>query len=287
MEKEKRPFTLQPPLDLGGLGIVIEAELVMPDVFDTVIEDRETGLAMEAFIVSQNAENISAAAKRYGMTDPEYTELLVYREDSTGNTRYIIEYELFRYRVRNHLPTPDGDDIRTLAAIGAELYPEYFGRYPVPCLTPWGCTIRHKVLSSGLFWLETEQFQQGLAVAFPKYDDLSDGARGLAECGDDGPASTDGQIPAYLFFREHDSAVPLFELIIMVGKPELCRMIDRTALMNAIYLYHPEYAAQHNLAEQMGQNDGAGRFLQAQGFDLEPKSAPERFIAMSGGKGAQ
>lgn len=287
MEKEKRPFTLRPPLDLGGLGIVIKAELVMPDVFDTVIEDRETGLAMEAFIVSQNAENISAAAKRYGMTDPEYTELLVYREDSTGNTRYIIEYELFRYRVRNHLPTPDGEDIRTLAAIGAELYPEYFGRYPVPCLTPWGCTIRHKVLSSGLFWLETEQFQQGLAVAFPKYDDLSDGARGLAECGGDGPASTDGQIPAYLFFREHDSAVPLFELIIMVGKPELCRMIDRTALMNAIYLYHPEYAAQHNLAEQMGQNDGAGRFLQAQGFDLEPKSAPERFIAMSGGKGAQ
>lgn len=55
MEKEKRPFTLRPPLDLGGLGIVIEAELVMPDVFDTVIEDRETGLAMEAFIVSQNA----------------------------------------------------------------------------------------------------------------------------------------------------------------------------------------------------------------------------------------
>ena len=287
MEKEKRPFTLRPPLDLGGLGIVIKAELVMPDVFDTVIEDRETGLAMEAFIVSQNAENISAAAKRYGMTDPEYTELLVYREDSTGNTRYIIEYELFRYRVRNHLPTPDGEDIRTLAAIGAELYPECFGRYPVPYLTPWGCTIRHKVLSSGLFWLETEQFQQGLAVAFPKYDDLSDGARGLAECGDDGPTSTDGQIPAYLFFREHDSAVPLFELIIMVGKPELCHMIDRTALMNAIYLYHPEYAAQHNLAEQMGQNDGAGRFLQAQGFDLEPKSAPERFIAMSGGKGAQ
>lgn len=173
------------------------------------------------------------------------------------------------------------------SSISTGLYPKYFGRYLVPCQTPWGCTIRHRVLSSGLFWLETEQFRQGLAVAFPKYDDLSDGARGLAECGGDGPAPADGQTPAYLFFQEHDSAVPLLELIFMAGKPELCRVIDRAALMNAIYLYHPEYAAQHNLAEQMGRNDGIGQFLQAQGLDVEPTSVTERFISMSGGKGAQ
>lgn len=258
MEKEKQPFTLQPPLDLGKLGTVTEAELVIPDVFGAVLEDQETGIAEEAFIVSRNAVNISMAAKRYGVTTTEHPELLVYLESSTGNSRYIIEYELFRYKIRNQLPIPEGENIRTLAAIGTEMYPGYFGTYPVPYLTPWGYTTRHKVLSSGLFWLETEQFHQGLAVAFPKYDDLSDGTRALAEYGNDSPAPTDGQISGYLFFREQDSVVPLFELIFMVGKQELCHVIDRAALMNAIYQYHPEYAAQHNLAEQMGWNDGAG-----------------------------
>ena len=36
------------PLDLGELGMVTEAELVMPGVYNAILEFLETGLAVEA-----------------------------------------------------------------------------------------------------------------------------------------------------------------------------------------------------------------------------------------------
>lgn len=269
------------PFDLGELGIVTEAELAMPGVYDAVLEDPETGVASDAFIVLNDAEEISAAAKGYGKAALDHPGLLVYLEDETGNTRYIIGYELFRYRILHGLPLPEGDTIRSIAATGAEMYPEYFGGYPVPFLTPWGCTTRHKIIANGLYWLETEQCRRGLAVACPKYDDLSDGARGLAEPFQGSTDQTDADAPGYLFFREANSSVPLFELLSVIpNEQQQCR-VDQTALMNAVYLHFPEYAAQHNLAEQAGLNDGLGQFLHTQGIDLEPKIDPERFLSIT------
>lgn len=275
------------PLELGKLGTVTEAELIMPGVYDAVLEFSETGLAVEAFIVLSNAGEISAAAKRYGKADPDYPDLLVYSEDETGNTRYIVGYELFRYKILHHLPLPEGETIRGIAAAGAEMYPEYFGGYPVPFHTPRGCTTRHKIIANGLYWLETEQCRRGLAVACPKYDDLSDGARGLAELFHDGSAQADMEMPGYLFFTEANSSVPLFELVSAIPKEQLCCEVNRAALMNAVYQYFPEYAAQHNLAEQAGLNDGLGQFLHTQGIDVELKSDPERLISLTTQAGTQ
>lgn len=275
------------PLDLGALGTVTEAELIMPGVYDAVLEFSETGLAVEAFIVLNNAEEISAAAKRYGKTDPDHPDLLVYSENETGNTRYIIGYELFRYKILHHLPLPEGETIRGIAAAGAEMYPEYFGSYPVPFHTPWGCTTRHKIIASGLYWLETEQCQRGLAIACPKYDDLSDGARGLAELFHGGSSQADMEMPGYLFFKEANSSVPLFELVFAIPKEQLCCEVNRAALMNTVYQHFPEYAAQHNLAEQTGLNDGLGQFLHTQGINVELKSDPERLISLTAEAGTQ
>lgn len=275
------------PLDLGLLGMVTEANLVMPDVYNAILENLETGIAVEAFIVMKDAAEISEAAKRYGKADPDYPELLVYMEDETGNPRYIIGYELFRYKRLNRLPLPENETIRNLAAIGAEMYPEYFGGYPIPFLTPWGCTTRNKVIANGLFWLETEQGQRGLAVAYPKYDDLSDGAKGLSERISDGSQCADGQAPGYLFFREADSSVPLLELISVLPNHRLSCEIDRAALMNAVYQFHPEYATQHNLAEQAGLNDGLGLFLHEQGINIELKCSPERIISLTNQTGSE
>lgn len=269
------------PLDLDDLGMVTQADLVMPGVYDTVLENPETGVGIEAYIALKNAPGLSAAAKKFGKTAPGYPELLVYSEGKTGNARYIVSYELFQYRILHSLPLPENDNIRSIAAIGAEMYPGYFGGYPVPFLTPWGCTTRNKIISNGLYWLETEQCQRGLAVAYPKYDDLSDGARGLAEQFDDGSARTNNQMPGYLFFRDADSCVPLFELISAMPKGQLLCEIDRVALMNAVYHYHSEYAAQHNLMEQTGRNDGLGWFLHTQGINTELKSAPERLLSLA------
>lgn len=269
------------PLDLGELGIITEAKLVMPGVHEAVLENPETAIGKEAYIVQKSAAEISSAAKEYGKAVPDYPELLVYSEDATGNTTYIIGYELFRYKTLNHFPLPEGETIRSIAAIGAEMYPGYFGGCPVPFLTPWGCTTRNKIIANGLFWIETEQCLRGLAVACPKYDDLSDGARGLAERFDDGSAHTNGEMPGYLFFREVNSSVPLFELICLGPNEKLFSSINLAALMNAIYQFHPEYAVQHNVAEQAGANDGFSRFLHMLGIDAEPKISHEQLISLT------
>ena len=266
------------PLDLGELGMVTEAELVMPGVYNAILEFFETGLAVEAFIVLSSAEEISAAAKRYGKTDPDYPNLLVYSEDETGNTRYIVGYELFRYKILRHLPLSEGETIRSISAAGAEMYPEYFGGYPVPFLTPWGCTTRHKIIANGLYWLETELCQRGLAVAYLKYDD---GARSLAERFHDASVQADRDVPGYLFFTEANSSVPLFELVSVIPKEQLCYEVNRAALMNAVYQHFPEYAAQHNLAEQAGLNDGLGQFLHTQGIDVALNGSPDRLIFLT------
>jgi len=282
MDRKIEPFALDDlPLDLGGLGMVVEAEPIIPGVYDAVLEQPETGVGTEAYIVSRCADGISGSAKKYGKEAPGYPELLVYSEDETGNLRCIIGYELSRYKILHQLPMPEDETIRSIAATGAEMYPEYFGRCPAPFLTPWGCTTRNKIIANGVFWLETEQCQRGLAVACPKYDDLSSGAAALAEQFDDGSGRSKEHMPGYLFFKETDSCVPLFELLFWGGEDLLFCEIDRAALMNAIYQFHPEYAAQHNMNEQAGRNDGVGLLLRSMGVDVELQNDPEHLISLT------
>ncbi len=282
MDKETDLLAYQNlPLDLDELGIVTEAEAVMPGVYSVVLEKPETGIAVEGYIVLNNADEITETAKKYGRVSSDFPELLVFSEDETGNSQYIIGYEHFRYKILHHLPLPENENIRSIAAVGAELYPDYFGGYPVPFLTPWGCTTRNKIIANGVYWLETEQCRRGLAVAYPKYGDLSDGASTLAEPFDAGQDPSNRKLPGYLFFKETDSCVPLFELVFWGCDIQLFCEIDRAALMNAIYQFHPEYAIQHNRNEQAGLNDGVGLFLQIMGNDVERKSFPDRLISMS------
>lgn len=114
---------------------------------------------VEAFIVLSNAEEISTAAKQYGKADPDYPGLLVYLGDETGNTEYIVGYELFRYQILHHL----------------------------------------------------------------KYDDLSNGARELAEQFRDGSSLADVEMPGYLFFREVNNSV---YAITPEGHEELLRWLS-------------------------------------------------------------
>ena len=54
------------PLDLGTRGIITEAKPVMPGVYETIFENPESAIGMEAYIVQKNAAEISSAAKGYG-----------------------------------------------------------------------------------------------------------------------------------------------------------------------------------------------------------------------------
>ncbi len=237
------------PWDLGELGIVNEAELVMPGVYDAVLE-RKSRFTEEAFLVHRSAASISVSAKRYGQPVEDYPDYLVYMDSSEGNARYIINYELLRYKILHHLPLPKHDKILDIAIFGAEMYPDYFGLYPAPIWTPWGRTTRYMTIANGLFWLETERCQRGLAVAYPRYGDLSNGASGLAESFQSDMAFS-GQHPPHLFFREANSSVPLFELLSDIPDGQLVAPVDWAALMNAIWKYYPEYAIQFTLNEQI------------------------------------
>lgn len=268
------------PLDLGELGIVTEAELVMPSVYEIALQQQETNFAVQAFIVIKSTSNFSDTVIQYGQAIPDYLDFLLYTENSTGNPCVIISYELCRYKILHHLPLSENESIREIAAFGAEQYPDYFGHYPVPTLTPWGCTTRHKTITNGLFWLETEQCQRGLAIACPRYDDLSDGARGLAEKFDDGFALPGQQDPGNIFFTESNSSVPLFELLSGIPEEQIVCPINRIALMNAIYQYHPEYAAMYNSAEQAGLNDAFGLLMNILGIQTELHGDMDRVIRL-------
>ncbi len=63
------------PWDLGKLGIVREAELVRPGVYEAVLE-QELCLAEEVFLVHRSAAGISASAKRYGQPVDNYPDYL-------------------------------------------------------------------------------------------------------------------------------------------------------------------------------------------------------------------
>ena len=58
-------------------------------------------------------------------------------------------------------------------------------------------------------------------------------------------------------------------------------LIGRAAMMNAIWQYHPEYAAIFNRREQEGLNDGAAHFWRWLGYDAEPEGKEENLIRLA------
>ncbi len=70
-------------------------------------------------------------------------------------------------------------------------------------------------------------------------------------------------------------------------KERLCCEINWAALMNAVYQYHPEYAAQYNLVEQAGLNDGLGKFLYTMGLEAEFHSSSERLLSLTARAGTK
>ncbi len=236
------------PLELDSFGWVEDAETLLPGVFEAVLRPWNSEAPCRAYVVLRDAAAISGEAKRHGQTFPGYPDLLFYWVGGETNTHYIVLYEMYRYKIL-HEPSSTSaagaGPARLMweaAAYGAEFNPAYFGGYQAPFLTPWGLTLRNKVIANGIFWLETEQCRQGMAVALPLTDGLSDEAMSLA-CTIDG----DGwHSPACFFFSKTDSCVALYELLPRFSKGSLRTLINRPALENAILEYHPKYAERFN-----------------------------------------
>ena len=231
---------------------------------------QDEGPCREFYLVEETASMIPPGVKKLGRRLASCPDLLAYEIENPSGGQKIVEYEVNKFRAAQGIPLPDGMTLRDIALDGMELNPEYFGTFPVPSVTPWGCTLRHKAIDNGVYWLETEGGRV-LALCGILEDALSDAARKLAE-----PGAGEG----YLFFREEASCIPIFELLPVHRQWETSR-IDRKALENTIWRYFPEYAVEYNAQEAAGQHSLTGLLFRSLGSQVDLTAYDQRMIALS------
>ena len=270
------------PYDIEDVvGEISAVEPLCPGVYYVAAHNLETGLPHEYYIADTRIAPLSKQARSYG-TPVESDDSLMWflLEDEQGGSP-VVKYEVQKYRATNNLPPLEGDNVLLTAVYGMELYPEYFGDYPVPALTPRGATTRHKRLACGVYVLETESFERMIAICYPIWScDLSDYTLKQAEQLDSDARQGIDSTLGYLFFSERAGCLALFELWKWYDEFMTSGLIDRAAMMNAIWHNHPEYAAIFNKQEQEGLNDGAAHFWRWLGYDVEPERKEENLICL-------
>ena len=270
------------PYDIEcDVGEIKAVEGLCPGVYYVAARDPETGLPHEYYIVDKEISPLSAQAKAYGTPMESDGGLLMFLlEDEKGGSS-VVKYEVQKYRSVHELPPLDGDSALLTAVYGMEHYPEYFGDYPVPALTPRGATTRHKRLACGVYAVETERFERMIAICYPAWScDLSDYTLTQAEQLDSDVRQGIDSTLGYLFFSEKAGCLALFELWRWYDEFVASGLIDRAAMMNAIWNNYPEYAAIFNKQEQDGLNDGAAHFWRWLGYDVEPEGKEENLIRL-------
>ena len=284
-ETELDPMDL--PFDLGSdIGIIKAASLECPGVYYIAASRGPFLVADEYYVVDDDTSMISQTAKRYGRRSQESPRFLLYDRNDKSSGCGIIDYEVAKYRYQHNISDPSGSTLHDIAIYNMEHNPEYFGTYPAPTCTPYGYTTRYHALMKGVFWIETDQCKEALAVCYPMWNgDLSDGVMELGI-----PAEGDAQAGmdialGYLFFNQTAGSLALFELWQLYDSLRDSGYIDYPALMNYIWKYAPEYAAAHNLNNQFGLNDTLGLLLNSLGDERELQSFPEDNIMISEGAG--
>ena len=268
------------PFDIeDDIGEVLASERLCPGVYYVSARDLEKGLPHEYYIASKREAPLSEQAKAYGTPMDCDEDLLAFLLENEKGGGTVVRYEVQKYRAAYQMPMLDDEAILVTAIYGMEHYPEYFGDYPVPTLTPRGATLRHKRLACGVYLLETESFERMIAVCYPVWScDLSDYTLKQAELLDSDARQGIDSTLGYLFFPEDAGCLALFELWKWYDEFMASGLIDREAMMNAIWQKHPEYAALFNRQEQEGLNDGTAYFWRWLGYDVEPEGKTENLI---------
>ena len=228
----------------------------------------------EYYIVLENAP-ISQEARAIGRP-LKSSSALAYLLDSEDGAHTAVKYEVLKYLTAHGLPLPEGSSLRDASLFGMERRPDYFGAYPVPFLTPWGRTLRHRPLDNGVYWIETERCVEGLALCYPVWDgELSEGMSELGRT-----LEIEGEM-GYLYFIKDASCVALWELLRTRSELIDAGLIRKPELMNAIWKHQPRYALGYNAQEQAGLHDTLGLLLYALGVeDRNLEGSPEYMIAM-------
>lgn len=262
-------------LDLEDeLGPIVEKEWACPGVYFLTARNEDELIARDYYAVMEKSI-IPQEARPYGK---KISGLWLFPMTDGSEEYKIIQYEVAKYRTQNNLPVDE--PLRATAFFAAQSFPEYFGTFPVPLHTPMGCTVRHWILDNGIYWIETEQCKELLAVSYPVWStELSDLTANLGEQTEYDKAHGIEETLGYIFFPARASCIPLREL--MRARPEWAgTVIDKPALMNAIWDAAPEYAYLMNWQEQSGKNDLFSALLAEIGVDVEPNIAMENMIPL-------
>ena len=283
IDREKEAYSDERPPNLEDVFHEIKSiETQGEGVFYFVAHDgSDLIMCEEYYVVDIDSPIISKEAKKYGKPVGGHPSLLLYSFAEERGGYKIIEYEVYRNAIKNKVEGYSNSDLRTLAYYNMEYHPEYFGSYPVPMLTPCGFTVRHRILANGIFFLETDQGMDLLAVCYPVWEcEFSDYLRELALMTEyDSSHGIDNTL-GFLFFKEPEYCLVVFELL-SFQKEWLQGLVLRPQLMNAIWKYHPEYATTHNMEEQHGLHDGFGMLLNTLGHEVELSSSVDRMISIT------
>jgi hypothetical protein len=269
-------------------GEIVATDEECPGVYyvATRLEKQIGDMATEYYVINTDATAISAKAKSYCQKLSEDSAFLIISLDIPDNGHAVIDYEICRYRVRNGIPIADEHSLLTFARYGAEDHPEYFGELPPPLSTPWGNMTRYQRLTTGVFWLETDLGKECLCVCAGLWEiELSESTQQLATLTEQdkrqGLEATEG----YAFYLYEDACLPLFEL--EPSHPDLDEHCDHSALMNAIWKYHPDYATAWNMREMSGLNDMPGMLMRSAGMDVELRGSVDRTIRITEGRSCE
>ena len=256
------------------IGSIEEVEELCLGVHYVTAKREDDLLSGEYYVVKEKSA-VPQAAKSYGQ---KISGLRLFSITDGGEEYKIIQYEVAKYRAQNNLPLDE--PLRATAFFAAQSFPEYFGAFPVPLHTPRGCTIRHWVMDNGIYWLETDLCEEILAVCYPVWStELSGLVEKLGEQTEYDRTHDIEETLGYIFFPAKISCIPLRELI--RTRPEWTgTVIDKPALMNAIWAVAPEYAALMNCQEQSGRNDLFFALLAEAGVQVEPNISTDNMIGI-------
>lgn len=136
------------------------------------------------------------------------------------------------------------------------------------------------ILNNGIYWLETDQCEEVLAVCYPVWStELSDLTVRLGEHAEYDKAHDIEETLDYIFFPAKVSCIPLRELL-RVRPAWAGTLIDKAALMNAIWSAAPEYVYLMNWQEQSGKNDLFSSLLAEAGVAVEPNITMDNMIPL-------
>lgn len=197
------------------LGEVLGVELKSPGVY--FLQTKRAANHQEVYVVTADAPAISKKTRTYGHTVPGHDGLWIYELYQPVGGWHIIDFEVRRYLMKHHLPvTEQADSLYSTAIYGMEENPGYFGMFPVPSITLRGCTVRHKTIINGVYWLETDRCDEVLAVCYPIWNaEISIPEQLQGEQLERDRALGIENTLGYLFFLGQASCIPLFELFLI------------------------------------------------------------------------